>query len=159
MKDAGPAWMSIGHGTGKNRAVDAAREALASPLLDVTIEGSKGVLFNIIGSNDLTLYEVNEAAEVIKQAVDPDANIIFGVANDPNMGSDVRITLVTTGFSSKTEFREAAEEDAVTKQLRSIQTEDELDVPSFLRRPLFSRQRQTFTAPESTKTTTKSWFK
>ena len=160
MKDAGPAWMSIGHGTGKNRAVDAAREALASPLLDVTIEGSKGVLFNIIGSNDLTLYEVNEAAEVIKQAVDPDANIIFGVANDPNMGSDVRITLITTGFISKTEFSEAAEEDELTRQLKSIKTEDELDVPSFLRRPLFSRQRQTFTAPERTeKAPSKGWFK
>ena len=160
MKDAGPAWMSIGHGDGKNRAVDAAREALASPLLDVTIEGSKGVLFNIIGSNDLTLYEVNEAAEVIKQAVDPDANIIFGVANDPNMGSSVKITLIATGFVSKTEFSEAAEEDELTKQLKSIKTEDELDVPSFLRRPLFSRQRQAFTAPDKvTKTPTRGWFK
>ena len=108
MKDAGPAWMSIGHGTGKNRAVDAAKEALASPLLDVTIEGSKGVLFNIVGASDLTLYEVNEAAEVIKQAVDPDANIIFGVAHDPNMSGDVKITLITTGFISKTEFTEEA---------------------------------------------------
>jgi len=82
MKDAGPAWMSIGTGTGKNRAVDAAREALASPLLDVSIDGSKGVLFNVIGGSSLTLFEVNEAADVIKQAVDPEANIIFGVAHD-----------------------------------------------------------------------------
>ncbi|MBG7617175.1 MAG: cell division protein FtsZ, partial [Chloroflexi bacterium] len=73
MKDAGPAWMSIGRGTGKNRAVDAAKEALDSPLLDVSIEGSKGVLFNVVGGSDLTLYEVNEAADVIKEAVDPDA--------------------------------------------------------------------------------------
>ena len=145
MKDAGPAWMSIGRGTGKNRAVDAAKEALASPLLDVTIEGSKGVLFNIIGGSDLTLFEVNQAAEVIKQAVDPDANIIFGVAHDPNMGSDIRITLIATGFVSKTEFDEDKEEDELTRQLKNIKTEDELDVPSFLRRPLFSRQRQAVT--------------
>ncbi len=145
MKDAGPAWMSIGRGTGKNRAVDGAKEALASPLLDVTIEGSKGVLFNIVGGSDLTLFEVNEAAEVIKQAVDPDANIIFGVAHDPNMGGDVRITLIATGFVSKTEFDGDKEEDELTRQLKNIKTEDELDVPSFLRRPLFSRQRQAVT--------------
>ena len=100
MKDAGPAWMSIGTGTGKNRAVDAAREALASPLLDVSIEGSKGVLFNVVGGSSLTLFEVNEAAEIIKQAVDPEANIIFGVAHDPNMDNEIRITLIATGFHS-----------------------------------------------------------
>ncbi|MDD4874192.1 MAG: cell division protein FtsZ [Dehalococcoidales bacterium] len=145
MKDAGPAWMSIGRGTGKNRAVDAAKEALASPLLDVTIDGSKGVLFNVVGGSDISLYEVNEAAEVIKQAVDPDANIIFGVATDPNMGGDVRITLITTGFVSKTEFSEETEEDEITKQLKKIKTEDELDIPSFIRQPLYSRQRQVVT--------------
>ncbi|MFH1002665.1 MAG: cell division protein FtsZ, partial [Chloroflexota bacterium] len=91
MKDAGPAWMSIGRGSGQNRAVDAAKEALASPLLDVSINGSKGVLFNIVGGSSLTLMEVNQAAEVIRQAVDPDANIIFGVAHDPCMDKEVRI--------------------------------------------------------------------
>jgi len=145
MKDAGPAWMSIGRGTGKNRAVDAAKDALDSPLLDVSIEGSKGVLFNVVGGTDLTLFEVNEAAEVIKQAVDTDANIIFGVACDPNMGNDLRITLITTGFVSKMGMVEEGEEDALTQQLRGIKSEDELDVPSFLRRPLFSRQRQAVT--------------
>ncbi len=159
MKEAGPAWMSIGHGSGKNRAVDAAKEALASPLLDVTIEGSKGVLFNIVGSSDLTLFEVNEAAEVIKQAVDPDANIIFGVAHDPNMGNDIRITLIATGFVSKTEYGEE-DEDELTRQLKSIKTEDELDVPSFLRRPLFSRQRQAITPSDKVvKPASKAWFR
>ena len=133
MKDAGPAWMSIGRGSGKNRAIDAARAALASPLLDVTIEGSKGVLFNVVGGTDLTLFEVNEAAEVIKQAVDPDANIIFGVASDSAMGSDVRITLIATGFVNKTDV-DTKEDDEFTKKLKNIKTEDELDVPSFLRR-------------------------
>jgi cell division protein FtsZ len=163
MKDAGPAWMSIGRGSTKNRAVDAAREALASPLLDVTIEGSKGVLFNVVGGSDLTLFEVNEAAEVIRQAVDPDANIIFGVAHDPNMGNDVRITLIATGFVSKTECDGESEEDEITKQLKSIQTEDELDVPSFLRQPLFSRQRQTVTPADKVTQqpvqSSRKWFK
>jgi cell division protein FtsZ len=151
MQDAGPAWMSIGRGTGQNRAVDAAKEALASPLLDVSIEGSKAVLFNVVGGTTLTLHEVNQAADVIKGAVDPDANIIFGVANDPSMENDVRITLITTGFINKlTGTSRAGEEDEVTNMLRSLKTEEELDVPSFLRRPLFSHRRQ---APAEEETT------
>jgi len=143
MKDAGPAWMSIGTGEGKNRAVDAAKEALASSLLDVSMEGSKGILFNVVGGNSLTLFEVNEAAEVIKQAVDPEANIIFGVAHDPNMDSEeLRITLIATGFASGTGLAEANEEDEQTQLLKSLKSEEELDVPSFLRRPLFSHRRQ-----------------
>ena len=145
MKDAGPAWMSIGTGTGKNRAVDAANEALASPLLDVTMEGSKGVLFNVVGGSSLSLFEVNEAAEIVKQAVDPEANIIFGVANDPNMDSELRITLIATGFASKTGLAEASQEDEQTQLLKSLKSEEELDVPSFLRRPLFSHRRQAIT--------------
>jgi cell division protein FtsZ len=142
MKDAGPAWMSMGIGTGKNRAVDAAKEALASPLLDVSIEGSRGVLFNIVGDNSLTLFEVNEAAEVVKEAVDPEANIIFGVAHDLNMDGQVRITLVATGFSSRTGLDESGEEDELTQMLKSLKSEEELDVPAFLRRPLFNHRRQ-----------------
>ncbi len=87
MKDAGPAWMSIGHGTGQNRAGDAAKEALSSPLLDVSIEGARGVLFNVAGGDNLSLFEVNAAAEVIRQAVDPEANIIFGVTLSPDLGN------------------------------------------------------------------------
>lgn len=146
MKDAGPAWMSIGTGEGKNRAVDAAKEALASPLLDVSINGSKGVLFNVVGGSSLTLFEVNEAADVIQQAVDPEANIIFGVAYDPNMDNELRITLIATGFASKTGLAEASQEDEQTQLLKSLKSEEELDVPSFLRRPLFNRRRQSITA-------------
>ncbi|MFC1952403.1 cell division protein FtsZ [Chloroflexota bacterium] len=144
MKDAGPAWMSIGTGSGKNRAADAAKEALASPLLDVSINGSKGVLFNVVGGTSLSLFEVNEAAEVIKQAVDPEANIIFGVAHDPNMDSDLRITLIATGFASKAGTAQA-EEDEQIQLLKNLKSEEELDVPSFLRRPLFSHRRQAIT--------------
>ncbi len=145
MKDAGPAWMSIGVGSGKNRSVEAAKEALASPLLDVSIEGSKGVLFNVVGGSSLTLFEVNEAAEIIKQAVDPEANIIFGVAHDPNMDNEVRITLIATGFTSKIGLAEVSQEDEFTQLLKSLKSEEELDVPSFLRRPLFSHRRQAIT--------------
>ena len=145
MKDAGPAWMSIGTGTGKDRAVNAAKEALASPLLDVSIEGSKGVLFNVIGGSSLTLFEVNEAAEVIKQAVDTDANIIFGVGHDPTMDNDVRITLVATGFTSKIGVPGVNQEEELTQLLKSMKSEEELDVPSFLRRPLFNHRRQVTT--------------
>ena len=145
MKDAGPAWMSVGRGSGQNRAIDAAKEALASPLLDVTIEGSKGVLFNVVGGSSLTLFEVNQAAEQIRQAVDTDANIIFGVAHDPNMDRDVRITLIATGFKSRTGLTGVGEEEELTQLLKGIKTEEELDVPSFLRRPLFSHRRQAIT--------------
>jgi cell division protein FtsZ len=146
MKDAGPAWMSIGIGSGKNRAMDAAKEALASPLLDVSIDGSKGVLFNIVGGSSLTLFEVNEAAEVIQEAVDPDANIIFGVAHDPTMSKEVRITLIATGFVSKTGMAATSEEDELNQILKGMKSEEELDVPSFLRRPLFSHRRQSITS-------------
>ena len=145
MKDAGPAWMSMGRGSGQNRAIDAAKEALASPLLDVSINGSKAVLFNVVGGSSLTLFEVNEAADVIRQAVDPGANIIFGVAHDPSMDNDVRITLVATGFIAKLGLTGAGQEDELTQLLRGIKSEDELDVPSFLRRPLFSHRRQAIT--------------
>jgi len=146
MKDAGPAWMSIGMGSGQNRAVDAAKEALASPLLDVSAGGSKGVLFNVVGGSSLTLFEVNEVAEVIKQAVDPEANIIFGVAHDPGMEKEIKITLIATGFVSKTGLAGMGRDEELTQFLTSLKrSEDELDVPSFLRRPLFSHRRQVLT--------------
>jgi len=142
MKDAGPAWMSIGVGSGKNRAVEAAKDALASPLLDVSIDGSKGALFNVVGGSDLTLSEVNEASEVIRQAVDPEANIIFGVAHDPQMENNIRITLIATGFASKLGLAGVSQEDELSQFLKGLKTEEELDVPSFLRKPLYSHRRQ-----------------
>ncbi|MFC1918598.1 cell division protein FtsZ [Chloroflexota bacterium] len=146
MKDAGPAWMSMGRGSGQNRAVDAAKEALASPLLDVSAGGSRGVLFNIVGSGDLSLFEVNEAAEVIRQAVDPEANIIFGVAHDDSMDKEIRITLIATGFASNKGMAGTGRDEELTEFLTSLKkSEDELDVPSFLRRPMFSHRRQIIT--------------
>jgi len=149
MQDAGPAWMSIGFGASKNRAVEAAKEALASPLLDVSIAGAKGVLFNVAGGTGLTLFEVNEAADVIKEAVDPGANIIFGVVQDPTMGDEMRITLIATGFASKLGMAGVSREDEFLELLKGLKSEEELDMPAFLRRPMFSHRRQAVT--QSTK--------
>jgi len=131
MKDAGPAWMSVGHGTGQNRAVDAAKAALASPLLDAQVTGAKGVLFNVTGGPSLTLFECNEAASVISDAVDPRANIIFGVVFDPKMDADIKITVIATGFTSQ--YGKGSPD---TEELRRLMKGggDSLDVPSFLRR-------------------------
>ena len=101
MKDAGPAWMSIGRGSGKNWAIDAAKDALSSPLLDVSVNRAKAILINFAGSSDLTLFEINDAAKVIKQAVDPEANVILGVVVDPSLSNEVRLTLIATGFGIK----------------------------------------------------------
>jgi cell division protein FtsZ len=107
MKNAGSALMGIGRASGENRAVDAARQAIASPLLEVSITGAQGVLFNITGGPSLGLFEVNEAAEVIKETTDSEANIIFGTVIDERMGDDVMITVIATGFDSsrKREFQ------------------------------------------------------
>ena len=100
MSNAGSALMAIGGGTGETRASDAARAAVSSPLLDIEIKGAKGILFNITGGDDLTLFEVNEAAEIITQAADPEANIMVGAVIDPRMQDEVRITVIATGFDT-----------------------------------------------------------
>lgn len=98
MSSAGSALMGIGNGTGENRAVLAAQAAIESPLLEVSIDGARGVVFNVAGGNDLSMHEVNEAAEVITAAVSPDANIIFGATIKPDMQDKVSITVIATGF-------------------------------------------------------------
>jgi cell division protein FtsZ len=133
MKDAGPAWMSMGRGSGQNRAVNAAKEALASPMLDVSIQGAKGVLFNVCGGNSLTLFEVSDAAKIIGEAVDPEANIIFGVNVNPNMGNEVRLTLIATGFASRDQVSGAARDKEITKVLKSLKSEEDLSVPAYMR--------------------------
>jgi cell division protein FtsZ len=98
MKDAGSALMGIGRATGETRAVEAARQAIASPLLEVNIQGAQGILFNITGSSSLSLFEVTEAAEEIRAAADPEANIIFGTSFNERLGDEVMITVIATGF-------------------------------------------------------------
>ncbi len=100
MRDAGPAWMSIGWGIGEHRAREAAQRAISNPLLDVSIDGARGVLFNVTGGSDLKLMELHEAAEVIQRKVDPEANIIFGMATDAKMENEIKLTIIATGFSS-----------------------------------------------------------
>jgi cell division protein FtsZ len=101
MKDAGSALMGIGRATGQNRAAEAARIATSSPLLEINISGAQGVLFSISGGSDLSLFEVEEAAAIIKETADPEANIIFGTVVDDRMGDEVSITVIATGFDSK----------------------------------------------------------
>ncbi len=100
MQNAGTSLMGIGTGVGENRAQAAARAAIASPLLEITIEGARGVLFNVIGGPDLTMSEVDDAAKIIAQAADSDANIIFGATIDESMKDQMKITVIATGFDS-----------------------------------------------------------
>jgi cell division protein FtsZ len=101
MKDAGSALMGIGRASGDNRALEAARQAVASPLLEINISGAQGILFNITGSSNLTLWEVTEAAEEIRAAADPEANIIFGTSFNERLGDEVMITVIATGFDGR----------------------------------------------------------
>src|SRR5207302_6690486 len=98
MQDSGGALMAIGHGSGETRAQDAARMAISSPLLDISMDGAKGVLLNITGGSDLALSEISEAAEIVAQAADPEASIIFGAVIDPKLDNEIKITVIATGF-------------------------------------------------------------
>jgi cell division protein FtsZ len=103
MSEAGAALMAIGRGSGDQRAVEAAKMAIASPLLDISMEGARGVLFNITGGSDLTLTEIHEAADIVARAADAEANIIFGAVIDPHLQNEVKITVIATGFDNGTE--------------------------------------------------------
>ncbi|MCA9965822.1 MAG: cell division protein FtsZ, partial [Anaerolineales bacterium] len=98
MSMGGAALMAVGKGKGDNRAMDAAQAALSSHLLDVTIDGAKGILFNVTGGKDLSLYEINQAAALIRETAHPDVNLIFGAVVDETMGDEIRITVIATGF-------------------------------------------------------------
>lgn len=128
MKDTGSALMGIGTASGENRATEAARMAISSPLLETSIEGARGVLLNITGGTTLGLFEINEAAEIIAQAVDPEANIIFGAVIDETLNDEVRITVIATGFNQQpVRVRNELE-------IRPFTNHEDLDVPAFLRR-------------------------
>lgn len=132
MRDTGSALMGIGSGTGENRAVTAARNAISSPLLETSIEGAKGVLLNITGGNGLGLFEVNEAAEIIAEAADPEANIIFGAVIDESLDEEIKVTVIATGFDQKPKVPEVG--DSIKSfSINGFSTED-LEIPAFLRR-------------------------
>jgi cell division protein FtsZ len=134
MRDAGPAWMSIGWGSGESRARDAAQQAITNPLMDVSIEGANGVLFNITGGSDLKLTELHEAAEVIQRVVDPEANIIFGMTTDAKMENEIKLTIIATGFPTTETLLERDMAKTVEAVNRVEMNEDSLDLPPFLRR-------------------------
>ncbi|MDD3645843.1 MAG: cell division protein FtsZ [Candidatus Gracilibacteria bacterium] len=152
MKNAGSALMGIGYGTGENRAIEAARAAIDSPLLELSIAGAKGLLFNITGGTDLSMFEVDEAAKVITESVDQDANIIFGSTIREDYEGEVKITVVATGFDedSNKKFsedrstmkapspfgRKTVNDSRITPAPTPVSQslEDDLDVPTFLRK-------------------------
>src|SRR5450759_2846345 len=139
MRDAGTAVMGIGLGSGPNRAVEAAQQAIASPLLDASIEGATGVLLNISGGSDIGLFEVNEAAELVTAAADQSANVIFGAVIDETLKGDVRVTVIATGFGAGGEHRRwhatrTGERVREKKVPESFEVPEEvLEIPSFLR--------------------------
>ncbi len=139
MNEGGSALMAIGQANGDTRAQTAAEQAIHSALLDVSIDGAQGILFNVTGGPDLSLYEVNEAAEIIRRTADPDANIIFGAVVDPNMKDGIRITVIATGFDTVKDQKATLTEESRTIEFpkRTYDRED-LDIPAFLRR---SRQQ------------------
>ncbi|NIM93749.1 MAG: cell division protein FtsZ [Anaerolineales bacterium] len=150
MSEGGAALMAVGRATGEDRARTAAEQSISSHLLDITIDGARGILFNVTGGSDLSLFEVNEAAAIIKETAHPDVNLIFGAVIDPNMNDEIRVTVIATGFErtsglrrplrrshSRVPVKEAVEKDEVkvekTAQLETVDFNN-LDIPAFLRR-------------------------
>jgi len=145
LNNAGPAWLAIGRGKGESRAVDAARQATKSPLLDISMDGARRVLFVISGGPTLTLQEVQDVARVIEDMSDPDANIIFGTCRDSKLEEEVKITMVAASFPVMAENQQLRE-DELERLLQDVipQSEEELDVPSFLRRQSNNKNRGFF---------------
>lgn len=135
LSSAGPAWLAIGKGKGETRAIDAAKMATRSPLLDIAMEGARRILFVITGGTNLTLQEVQDAAHVIEEMADPEANIIFGTSRDPRLDDEVKMTMVAAAFPVLQDTQQMREAE-LQRLLQDVapQSDDELDVPSFLRR-------------------------
>jgi cell division protein FtsZ len=154
MQGAGSALMGIGRAQGDDRAAEAARQAINSPLLEASIEGAKGVIFNVSGGADLTMLEINEAAKVITEAIDPQAKVIFGAVTDDKLKKgEIKITVIAAGFGEQPKREEATArlplEDRLsgkmkkpvftTTQVSSAQedtSEDEWDIPAFIRKKM-----------------------
>ncbi|WP_168120694.1 cell division protein FtsZ [Paenibacillus sp. HB172176] len=152
MTERGSALMGIGVATGENRAAEAARKAIMSPLLETSIDGARGVIMNITGGNNLSLYEVNEAAEIVISASDPDVNMIFGAIIDEDLKDEIKVTVIATGFESKpmqqqtparrpsqqssdaSESKPASSSNGVKPFGSGSTTSDQLEIPAFLRK-------------------------
>lgn len=146
MTERGSALMGIGLATGENRAAEAARKAIMSPLLETSIEGARGVIMNITGGSNLSLYEVNEAAEIVISASDPDVNMIFGAIIDENLKEEIKVTVIATGFENKVPSQIQARKSSTPGTPESTEnrnstlrpfgnqpSHDQLDIPTFLR--------------------------
>lgn len=150
MSEGGAALMAVGRASGEDRARAAAEQAISSNLLDITIDGARGILFNVTGGSDLSLYEVNQAAAIIKETAHPEVNLIFGAVIDPNMGDELRVTVIATGFARSSgvrrlDRRPRSRTEAVSEPVkgREVAAEEfqprafdvnDLDIPAFLRR-------------------------
>ena len=156
MAQGGAALMAIGYGEGDNKAIQAAEQAIASRLLDVTIDGARGILFNVTGGPDMSLFEVNEAAEIIRRTAHPEVNIIFGAVVDDSMTDKIRMTVIATGFDSATPQKPVAVQHVAASTATVVRpgpklaqpsprpasgpsatqrgVDDDLDIPTFLRR-------------------------
>lgn len=152
MSEGGAALMAVGRASGEERAREAAEQAISSNLLDITIDGARGILFNVTGGSDLSLFEVNQAAAIIKETAHPDVNLIFGAVIDPSLNDEIRVTVIATGFDQSSQSRRSvrrARMVPVSNSARQIdaspnkETEDaqqaafdvnDLDIPAFLRR-------------------------
>ncbi len=135
MENAGEALMGIGHGAGDSRAEDAAKQAVSSPLLETSIDGAKGILFNITAGKDITLQEVQRAAEIVRSAADPGANIIFGVVRDDTMAGEIKITVIATGFGGKTQHdaRQETTRRTIERPEFGLEELGDINIPAFLR--------------------------
>lgn len=157
MQNAGSALMGIGKATGEDRSINAAKAAISSPLLEVSIDGAKGVLFNVTGGSDLTMSEINDAAKIITESIDPEAKVIFGATQDSNLKKgEIKITVIATGFNSSPEQKtkvsgfgffeeenatpkpkeEKKEENKTKKVIDDLENEDEFDIPAFIRKKM-----------------------
>jgi cell division protein FtsZ len=157
MSEGGAALMAVGHGSGEDRARVAAEAAITSNLLDITIDGARGILFNVTGGSDLALFEVNTAAAIIKETAHPDVNLIFGAVIDPNMGDEIRVTVIATGFDrtgstrrmvqrpkaattsgAQPQPRQAGQTVPKPREQRELEpaafNPEDLDIPTFLRK-------------------------
>ncbi len=136
MAEGGAALMAVGRASGEDRAVEAAQQAISSRLLDITIDGARGILFNVTGGPDLSLHEVNEAASIVKQTAHPDVNLIFGAVIDEKMEEEVRIIVIATGFD-QADARPRVARSPVSEPVEfpmPTYDKDDLDIPAFLRR-------------------------
>lgn len=143
MQNAGSALMGIGYGAGENRATEAARAAVESPLLEMDIGGAKGILFNVTGGNDLSMFEVDEAARIITEAADPDATIIFGAVVNDSYTGEIKVTVIATGFDDsrrekpsffQREHAGLSQQSSSSQPMQNKPVESEFDIPAFIRK-------------------------